>query len=207
MLVNAIGGTWHPTGSWVGKLGWWWKEALSQLHDTWPRCPHFHCLVSQWCPSMPWYLLAPCQHLRDLSVSCTAPETWMDNWITSQTIYKRATKEPGLIQPFVCSVDFNDFQRSRKGKCSMTPGLFFRCYPGNITHSQEVPKFEPFGGTSLAYLDSAKILKRNGSGFSRDKQIWVLLQVTYMFSDEVSRMETWLIPHLVEMDRLGAPSR
>lgn len=120
-LTNAVGGTQHPTDGGEGKLGWSLEEALSQLHDAWPRCPHLHCLVSWCCSSRPRYLLAPCRHLRDLSVSCTAPETY--GWATEsppQTLYTRMTKGPGLIQPFVYSVDFNDFQRSRKGKCSLT---------------------------------------------------------------------------------------
>lgn len=40
-LANAVGGTQHPTDDGEGKLGWSWEEALSQLHDVWPRSPPF----------------------------------------------------------------------------------------------------------------------------------------------------------------------
>ena len=90
MLVNAIGGTQHPVYGGEGKLGWCWEEALSRLHDTWPRCPHLHCLISQCCSSRSWYLAAPCRHLRDLSVSCTALETY--EWAT-ESLSRYFTRE------------------------------------------------------------------------------------------------------------------
>lgn len=60
--------------------------------------------------------------------------------------------------------------------------------------------------SGLAYLDSTKI-KWNGMGFSREKQMRVLPWATCTFSDVGLCVETWLIPHTMETERLEDQSR
>lgn len=124
MLVKTIGGIQHPKGGREEKLGWCWEEALRQLRATWPEMPPFTLpglpvlLLKAWVPAL-------CQHLRDLSVSCTAPKP--REWATESAprhFTREWQKDQDWSSPLSLLLGLMTF--SAKGKRCLTPVLLVR---------------------------------------------------------------------------------
>lgn len=193
------GGIQHPKDGREEKLGWCWEKALSQLHVTWPEMPPFTLpalpvlLLKAWVPAL-------CQHLRDLSVFCTAPKPHECATEPSPRHFTREwQKDQDWSSPLSILLGFNDFQC--KGKVLSNPSSPFqtlaRTWSSVLARNKSV---------SPVYLDSAMI-KWNSLGFSRENLMQILPQAMWMFSDVGFCVEIWLIAHPTELEMLGACSR